>query len=204
MYITMKDTVLYLILQDIQTLIEKLENQQVNPELKKLITQAKQITSQINTCLEQNQEKDIYKKLLELKTLEFRIIFEEVKNTNTYKFWETLISNIKNNLITSKELQEFYKNEMNKLLMNAEIVSNILIMEDEDIVFKTFLDIIFGEAFKTYYEILQKLNNYIYTQNQQLLDEIMENIPLVIFYITQIQKLIPEEYSENVEKILEE
>ncbi|MEN3015180.1 MAG: hypothetical protein ABDH21_03870 [bacterium] len=200
----MKDTVLYLILQDIQTLIEKLENQQVNPELKKLITQAKQITSQINTCLEQNQEKDIYKKLLELKTLEFRIIFEEVKNTNTYKFWETLISNIKNNLITSKELQEFYKNEMNKLLMNAEIVSNILIMEDEDIVFKTFLDIIFGEAFKTYYEILQKLNNYIYTQNQQLLDEIMENIPLVIFYITQIQKLIPEEYSENVEKILEE
>lgn len=198
----MKETV-YIVLQDINFLIEKLENQETNQELQNIIKEAKSIINQINKALEENNEKEIYKKLLELKVLEFKIIFQEVKETNFYKFWETLIDNIKKNMVTSEELYEFYKNEMNKLLVNAEIISNILIIEDEDIVFKTILDMMFGEAFKSYYQILQKLHEYIFRNNSTFLDEIKEDLPLVIFYFLQIQKLIPEEYSENVEKLLE-
>lgn len=89
-------------------------------------------------------------------------------------------------------------------MINAEIVSNILIMEDEDIIFKTFIDIMFGEAFKNYYNILQKLHQYIFNKDITLLEEIRENIPSVVFYLLQIQKLIPQEYSENVDKIIQE
>lgn len=198
----MKETI-YIVLQDINFLIEKLENQETNKELQNIIKEAKSIINQINKALEENNEKEIYKKLLELKVLEFKIIFQEVKETNFYKFWETLIDNIKKNMVTSEELYEFYKNEMNKLLINAEIISNILILEDEDIVFRTILDIMFGEAFKSYYQVLQKLHEYIFKNNPSLLDEIKEDLPLVIFYFLQIQKLIPEEYSENVERLLE-
>jgi len=198
----MKETI-YIVLQDINFLIEKLENQETNKELQNIIKEAKSIINQINKALEENNEKEIYKKLLELKVLEFKIIFQEVKETNFYKFWETLIDNIKRNMVTSEELYEFYKNEMNKLLINAEIISNILILEDEDIVFRTILDIMFGEAFKSYYQVLQKLHEYIFKNNPSLLDEIKEDLPLVIFYFLQIQKLIPEEYSENVERLLE-
>lgn len=198
----MKETI-YIVLQDINFLIEKLENQETNEELQNIIKEAKSIINQINKALEENNEKEIYKKLLELKVLEFKIIFQEVKETNFYKFWETLINNIKKNMVTSEELYEFYKNEMNKLLINAEIISNILILEDEDIVFRTILDIMFGEAFKSYYQVLQKLHEYIFKNNPSLLDEIKEDLPLVIFYFLQIQKLIPEEYSENVERLLE-
>ncbi len=198
----MKETI-YIVLQDINFLIEKLENQETNQELQNIIKEAKSIINQINKALEENNEKEIYKKLLELKVLEFKIIFQEVKETNFYKFWETLIDNIKKNMVTSEELYEFYKNEMNKLLVNAEIISNILILEDEDIVFRTILDIMFGEAFKSYYQVLQKLHEYIFKNNPSLLDEIKEDLPLVIFYFLQIQKLIPEEYSENVERLLE-
>lgn len=198
----MKETI-YIVLQDINFLIEKLENQETNEELQNIIKEAKSIINQINKALEENNEKEIYKKLLELKVLEFKIIFQEVKETNFYKFWETLIDNIKRNMVTSEELYEFYKNEMNKLLINAEIISNILILEDEDIVFRTILDIMFGEAFKSYYQVLQKLHEYIFKNNPSLLDEIKEDLPLVIFYFLQIQKLIPEEYSENVERLLE-
>ncbi len=198
----MKENI-YIILQDINFLIEKLENQETNEELQNIIKEAKSIINQINKALEENNEKEIYKKLLELKVLEFKIIFQEVKETNFYKFWETLINNIKKNMVTSEELYEFYKNEMNKLLINAEIISNILILEDEDIVFRTILDIMFGEAFKSYYQVLQKLHEYIFKNNPSLLDEIKEDLPLVIFYFLQIQKLIPEEYSENVERLLE-
>lgn len=198
----MKETI-YIVLQDINFLIEKLENQETNKELQNIIKEAKSIINQINKALEENNEKEIYKKLLELKVLEFKIIFQEVKETNFYKFWETLINNIKKNMVTSEELYEFYKNEMNKLLINAEIISNILILEDEDIVFRTILDIMFGEAFKSYYQVLQKLHEYIFKNNPSLLDEIKEDLPLVIFYFLQIQKLIPEEYSENVERLLE-
>ena len=198
----MKETI-YIVLQDINFLIEKLENQETNKELQNIIKEAKSIINQINKALEENNEKEIYKKLLELKVLEFKIIFQEVKETNFYKFWETLIDNIKRNMVTSEELYEFYKNEMNKLLVNAEIISNILILEDEDIVFRTILDIMFGEAFKSYYQVLQKLHEYIFKNNPSLLDEIKEDLPLVIFYFLQIQKLIPEEYSENVERLLE-
>lgn len=198
----MKETI-YIVLQDINFLIEKLENQETNQELQNIIKEAKSIINQINKALEENNEKEIYKKLLELKVLEFKIIFQEVKETNFYKFWETLIDNIKRNMVTSEELYEFYKNEMNKLLVNAEIISNILILEDEDIVFRTILDIMFGEAFKSYYQVLQKLHEYIFKNNPSLLDEIKEDLPLVIFYFLQIQKLIPEEYSENVERLLE-
>ncbi|MCS6955996.1 MAG: hypothetical protein NZM44_06545 [Candidatus Calescibacterium sp.] len=198
----MKETI-YIILQDIQTLIERLENQEVNQELQNSIKEAKTIIEEINKNLEKNNEKEIYKKLLQIKTLEFKIIFEEVKTTNFYKFWETLIDSIKKNMVTKEELYEFYKTEMNKLLMNAEIVSTILTLEDEDMVFKTFVDIMFGEAFKTYYNILQKLHEIIFNNNFSLLEEIKENLPLVVFYFSQIQKLIPPEYSENVEKLLE-
>ncbi|MCS7243592.1 MAG: hypothetical protein RMJ36_02505 [Candidatus Calescibacterium sp.] len=199
----MKETI-YIILQDIQTLIERLEKQEVNQELQNSIKEAKTIIEEINKNLEENNEKEIYKKLLQIKTLELKIIFEEVKNTNFYKFWETLIESIKKNMVTKEELYEFYKTEMNKLLMNAEIVSTILTLEDEDIVFKTFVDIMFGEAFKTYYNILQKLHEIIFNNNLSLLEEIKENLPLVVFYFSQIQKLIPPEYSENVEKLLEQ
>lgn len=199
----MKEAI-YLILEDIQTLIEKLKQQEINQELQNLIQEAQNITSQINKLLEENKEKEIYKKILQLKTLELKIIFQDIQNTNFYKFWETLIENIKKNLITSEELYQFYKEEINKLMINAEIVSNILIMEDEDIIFKTFIDIMFGEAFKNYYNILQKLHQYIFNKDITLLEEIRENIPSVVFYLLQIQKLIPQEYSENVDKIIQE
>lgn len=199
----MKEAI-YLILQDIQTLIEKLKQQEINQELQNLIQEAQNLTSQINKLLEENKPKEIYKKILQLKTLELKIIFQDIQNTNFYKFWETLIENIKKNLITSEELYQFYKEEINKLMINAEIVSNILIMEDEDIIFKTFIDIMFGEAFKNYYNILQKLHQYIFNKDITLLEEIRENIPSVVFYLLQIQKLIPQEYSENVDKIIQE
>ncbi|MCS7165036.1 MAG: hypothetical protein RMJ51_01980 [Candidatus Calescibacterium sp.] len=199
----MKETI-YLILQDIQLLIENLKKQNIDEELKSTIEKTQNLIAQINISLEENNEKEIYKKLLEIKALEFKIIYEEVKNSNFYKFWETLIENIKKNLVTKEELYEFYKTEMNKLIMNAEIVSNIIMLEDEDITFKVFIDIMFGEAFKTYYTILQKLHEFVFNDNISLLDEIKENIPHVVFYFLQIQKLIPPEYSENVEKLLEQ
>lgn len=205
MYNKMNKETIYFILQDIQFLIEKLKNQEnkLNEETQKQIEEAQKIINEINQILESDNEKEIYKKILQLKTLEFKLIFQEAKNSNFYKFWETLIDNIKKNLVTDQELVEFYKNEMNKLLMNAEIVVNILTLEDEDLIFKTFLDIMFGEAFKIYHDILQKLNKFISTKNQSLLDDIKENIPSVVFYFSQIQKLIPPEYSENIEKLLE-
>lgn len=199
----MKETI-HLILQDIQLLIENLKKQDINQELKDIIEQTQNLIAQINTNLEENNEKEIYKKLLQIKSLEFKIIYEEVKNSNFYKFWEILIENTKKNLVTKEELYEFYKIEMNKLLMNAEIVSNILMLEDEDMIFKVFIDIMFGEAFKIYYNILQKLHEFVFNDNISLLDEIKENIPHVVFYFLQIQKLIPPEYSENVEKLLEQ
>lgn len=199
----MKETI-HLILQDIQFLIENLKKQDINQELRNIIEQTQNLIAQINTNLEENNEKEIYKKLLQIKSLEFKIIYEEVKNSNFYKFWEILIENTKKNLITKEELYEFYKIEMNKLLMNAEIVSNILMLEDEDMIFKVFIDIMFGEAFKIYYNILQKLHEFVFNDNISLLDEIKENIPHVVFYFLQIQKLIPAEYSENVEKLLEQ
>lgn len=90
----MKEAI-YLILEDIQTLIEKLKQQEINQELQNLIQEAQNITSQINKLLEENKEKEIYKKILQLKTLELKIIFQDIQNTNFYKFWETLIENIK-------------------------------------------------------------------------------------------------------------
>jgi len=193
---------IYYILQDINQLLEKLQSQEVSSELQETIQKAKDITSQINFLLEEQNQKEIYKKLLELKTLEFKLIFYEIKNTNFYQFWENLLYNIKQKNITSQELYEFYQNEMNKLMMNAEIVVNILTLEDEDLTFKTILDIMFGEAFKNYYTILQKLNEYIFTKKEELLEEIKELLPLVIFYLLQIQKLIPQEYSENIDNLL--
>lgn len=201
-----KETV-YLILQDIQFLIEKLKNKKeenLNYETQKQLEEIQKILREINEILETNNEKEIYKKILELKTIEFKILFQETKSSTFYRFWENLIQNIKKDLVTPQELNNFYINEMNKLLMNAEIVVSILTMEDEDLLFKTFLDIMFGEAFKIYYEILQKLKKYINTRDLSLLDEIKENLPSVVFYFSQIQKLIPKEYSENVEKLIED
>ncbi|MFN3995483.1 MAG: hypothetical protein ACK4GR_03010, partial [bacterium] len=194
-----KETI-YLILQDIQLLIEKLKNEgeNLNSKTQKYVEETQKIIREINEILETNNEKEIYKKILELKTIEFKLVFQEAKNSTFYKFWENLIQNIKKDLVTPQELNDFYTNEMNKLLMNAEIVVSILTMEDEDILFKTFLDIMFGEAFKIYYEILQKLKNFINTGKYSLLDEIIENLPSVVFYFSQIQKLIPKEYAENV------
>ncbi len=195
---------IYIILQDIQTLIQRLQQEpNITPELQNTINQTQQIIKEINEHLEKNEEKEIYKKILKLKTIEFQLVFNEAKNSNFYKFWENLINNIKKNLVTNEELYEFYKTEMNKLLMNAEIVVNILTLEDEDIIFKTFVDIMFGEAFKTYYNILQKLHKFIFNRELEILEEIKENLPTVVFYFSQIQKLIPPEYSENVEKLLE-
>lgn len=195
---------IYIILQDIQTLIQRLQQEpNITPELQNTINQTQQIIKEINEHLEKNEEKEIYKKILKLKTIEFQLVFNEAKNSNFYKFWENLINNIKKNLVTNEELYEFYKTEMNKLLMNAEIVVNILTLEDEDIIFKTFVDIMFGEAFKTYYNILQKLHKFIFNRELEILEEIKENLPTVVFYFSQIQKLIPPEYSENVEKMLE-
>lgn len=200
-----KETI-YLILQDIQLLIEKLkdEEENLNSETQKYVEETQKIIREINEILETNNEKEIYKKILELKTIEFKLVFQEAKNSAFYKFWENLIQNIKKDLVTPQELNDFYTNEMNKLLMNAEIVVSILTMEDEDILFKTFLDIMFGEAFKIYYEILQRLKNFINTGKYSLLDEIIENLPSVVFYFSQIQKLIPKEYAENVEKLIED
>jgi len=195
---------IYYIIQDINLLLEKLQKQEISQELHQTIEQAKIITNQINQYLQENNQKEIYKKLLELKTLEFKLIFFEVKNTTFYQFWDNLIYNIKQKNVTSEELYEFYQSEMNKLMMNAEIVANILILEDEDITFKTILDIMFGEAFRNYYIALQKLNEYISSKKEELLDEIKELLPLVIFFFSQIQKIIPKEYSENIESLLEE
>jgi hypothetical protein len=195
---------IYYIIQDINLLLEKLQKQEISQELQQTIEQAKIITNQINQYLQENNQKEIYKKLLELKTLEFKLIFFEVKNTTFYQFWDNLIYNIKQKNVTSEELYEFYQSEMNKLMMNAEIVANILILEDEDITFKTILDIMFGEAFRNYYIALQKLNEYISSKKEELLDEIKELLPLVIFFFSQIQKIIPKEYSENIESLLEE
>ena len=56
---------------------------------------------------------------------------------------------------------------MSKLFMNAEIVVNIITLEDDEF-FKNFLDVIFGEAFRNYYNALEKIKDIIFIEELKI------------------------------------
>ncbi|MGB9638179.1 MAG: hypothetical protein ACP5RD_05640 [bacterium] len=195
---------LYYILKDINnfinTLKENFENTE-NVEIKNIIKEIENIFSELINAIENQDNANIYKYLLKLKSLELKLLINEAKNNQLYLFWEELIKNIKNKKITNEELKEFYETEISKLFMNAEIVANIIILEDDEF-FKNFLDIIFGEAFRNYYNALEKIKEFIINQNVSVLDGILDNVLISSFFFGQIYKIIPQEYSKNIEDII--
>ncbi|MGC8815813.1 MAG: hypothetical protein ACP5O4_06445 [bacterium] len=195
---------LYYILKDINnfinTLKENFENTE-NLEIKNIIKEIENIFSELINAIENQDNANIYKYLLKLKSLELKLLINEAKNNQLYLFWEELIKNIKNKKITNEELKEFYETEISKLFMNAEIVANIIILEDDEF-FKNFLDIIFGEAFRNYYNALEKIKEFIINQNVSVLDGILDNVLISSFFFGQIYKIIPQEYSKNIEDII--
>jgi len=195
---------LYYILKDISTFILNLKENFKNNENIKInntINEIEQVFSELVKAVENQDNANIYKYLLKLKSLELKILINEAKSNQLYLFWEELIKNIKAKKITNEELKEFYESELSKLFMNAEIVANIIILEDDEF-FKNFLDIIFGEAFRNYYYALEKIKEFIITQNASVLENVLDNILISSFFFVEIYKIIPEEYSKNIEDII--
>jgi len=195
---------LYYILKDIKTFIlnlkENFKNNE-NVEINNTINEIEQVFSELVKAVENQDNTNIYKYLLKLKSLELKILINEAKGNQLYLFWEELIKNIKAKKITNEELKEFYESELSKLFMNAEIVANIIILEDDEF-FKNFLDIIFGEAFRNYYYALEKIKEFIVTQNVSVLENVLDNVLISSFFFVQIHKIIPEEYSKSIEDII--
>ncbi len=195
---------LYYILKDINTFIsnikEGLKNSE-NFEIRNTMEEMENLFSNLIDAVENQDNTNIYKYLLKLKSLELKILINEAKNNPLYLFWEELLKNIKSKKITNEELKEFYETEMSKLFMNAEIVVNIITLEDDEF-FKNFLDVIFGEAFRNYYNALEKIKEFILKQDYSILENILDNILVSSFFFVQIYKIIPEEYSKNLEDII--
>ncbi|MCX7870205.1 MAG: hypothetical protein N2485_01330 [bacterium] len=195
---------LYYILKDINAFIsnikEGLKNSE-NIEIRNTIEEMENLFSNLIDAVENQDNTNIYKYLLKLKSLELKILINEAKNNPLYLFWEELLKNIKSKKITNEELKEFYETEMSKLFMNAEIVVNIITLEDDEF-FKNFLDVIFGEAFRNYYNALEKIKEFILKQDYSILENILDNILVSSFFFVQIYKIIPEEYSKNLEDII--
>lgn len=195
---------LYYILKDINTFIsnikEGLKNSE-NFEIRNTMEEMENLFSNLIDAVENQDNTNIYKYLLKLKSLELKILINEAKSNPLYLFWEELLKNIKSKKITNEELKEFYETEMSKLFMNAEIVVNIITLEDDEF-FKNFLDVIFGEAFRNYYNALEKIKEFILKQDYSILENILDNILVSSFFFVQIYKIIPEEYSKNLEDII--
>lgn len=195
---------LYYILKDINAFIsnikEGLKNSE-NIEIRNTIEEMENLFSNLIDAVENQDNTNIYKYLLKLKSLELKILINEAKSNPLYLFWEELLKNIKSKKITNEELKEFYQTEMSKLFMNAEIVVNIITLEDDEF-FKNFLDVIFGEAFRNYYNALEKIKEFILKQDYSILENILDNILVSSFFFVQIYKIIPEEYSKNLEDII--
>ncbi len=195
---------LYYILKDINSFINNIKERfkdYNNIEIRSTIEEMELLFSNLIKAIENQDNTNIYKNLLKLKSLELRILINEAKTNPLYFFWEELIKNIKSKKITNEELKEFYETEMSKLFMNAEIVVNIIILEDDEF-FKNFLDVIFGEAFRNYYTALEKIKEFIIKQDYSILENILDNILISSFFFIQIYKIIPEEYSKNLEDLI--
>ena len=195
---------LYYILKDINNFVNSLKDNfsnTENKEIKELIKEIELVFSDLIKSIENDDKANIYKNLLKLKSLELRILINEAKNNSLYLFWEKLIKNIKEKKITNEELKEFYNSELSKLFMNAEIVVNIMLLEDDEF-FKNFLDVIFGEAFRNYYNALEKIKEFIIKQDFSILDNVLDNVLISSFFFIQIHKIIPQEYSQNIEDII--